>query len=461
MTGASSSADEHDTGPSQLPPEREDLAEPLERKETTCSNPLHTSSLPADSRHVHPPDLNFSSPSLQQGHTDRLRDAPSLQADWTANPVSSSDLIRLPPCPSRGCSARASELHCSSAATEDACLGSDCARPGAAAEPGREALHRVSDGPLLFKSGGLAEPNLASPPNCERSPQAHRPSRAAQLAVKAVALLFFTSFLLLFGGFHWYIHQAPPPGGPGRRRPPRRPARVPRTAVSVEFSPTDFRDLISANLGAPASDDGELLSWEHLAAEHGSAAVVVIGDGDARPRPVADDASERPAPVVAAAERSPRYSALADAGGDDEEIPVLLSQAAFHWGQPQTVVENTTSEELSVGDDSGDSPVHEQPKVDLEVEVDTVLSQLGAGPAGVQMRQPTFAELSALSSKFGDASLVEDQISDRLQLDGIHTLRQAAGVDAVDADKEVSVQVQFADVEQQWEPMRRRNLRES
>lgn len=393
-------------GPSQEPWEREDLAQQLERKEATCC--LHAASYPADSRHEHPADINISSPSLQHGHTlwaDCLRDAPSLQADRTANPIRSSELIRLPPCPSRGCTPNASELHCSSAATENSCLGSDRARPGAAACPAAEAGR-----------------------------EAHRPSRAVQLAVKVVALLFLTSFLLLFATFHWYIHQTPPPGGPGRRGSPRRPARVPPAVASVEFLTTDFGDFTSAHLGTPASDDSKLLSWEHLAAEHGSAAVVIIGDGDARPRTVVD-ASERPVLAASAAVRPPRYSALTDAGVEDEEVPVLLSQAAFHWGKVQPVLENSTSEELSVGENSGNAAAYEQPSVGLELEDDSVLTQL---EPGVQMRQPTFAELSALSSKFGDASLAEDQITDRLQLDGVHALRQAAGMDAMGADKEVS-----------------------
>ncbi|CAL8464219.1 g3754 [Coccomyxa elongata] len=335
ITGASLSADELEPGPSQHPWEQEDLADPLQEKQATCSNPLHVASFPADSRHVHPPGINSSSLSRQHGQTlctDRLRDAPSLHADWTANPINSSELIMSPPFPSRGCPANASELHCSSAATEGACLGGGCARPGAAACPGADA---------------------------------HRPSRAAQLAVKAVALLFLTGFLVLFGGFHWYIHQVPPPGGPGRRGSPGRPARVPPR--TPEFSPIDFGDLISAHLGTRASDDDDLLSWEHLAAEHGSAAVVIIGNGDTRPRPVVA-ASERPVPAASAAMQQPRYSALADAGGEDGEVPVLLRQAAFHWGQLPAVVENSTSEELSVGESSGSSPAHGQPSVELQLE---------------------------------------------------------------------------------------------
>lgn len=385
-------------GPLQQPWKQEDLADPLQRKQATCSNPLHVASFPADSRQVYPPGINSSSLSWQHGQTlrtDHLRDAPSLHADWTANPSNSSELIRSPPCPSRGCPADASELHCSTAATEDACLGGDCARPVAAA--------------------------------CQAA-EAHRPSRAAQLAVKAVALLFLTGFLLLFGSFHWYIHQAPPPGGPRRQGSPGRPARVPRTPASTEFTPIDFGDLIPAHLGTPASDDDELLSWEHLAAEHGSAAVVIIGNGDTRPRPVIA-ASELPVAAASAAVQQPRYSALADAGGEDGEVPVLLRQAAFHWGQVPAVAETSTSEELSVGESSGSLPAHGQPSVELQLGNDIVLSQ-----PGVQTRQPTSAELSVLSSKFGDASLAADQITDRLQLDGGHTLREAAGLDTMDAD---------------------------
>ena len=383
-------------GSIQEPRDCEHLAQPLERKE---GNPLHAASYPADSRHVHPANIDFSSSPLQHGPTlwtDCLRGEPSLQADWKAHPIG------FPPAsPTRGCSASASELRCSSADLQHACLGNDRARPEAAAYPA----------------------------------EAHRPSRAAQLAVKAVALLFFTGFLLLFGGFHWYIHQAPPPGDPGHRGTPRRPARVPRAAAGVEFSPVYFADFTPAYLAAHASDYGELHSWEHLAAEHGSAAVVIIGDGDTRPRQIVD-APERPAPAASAAVWPPRYSALADAGAEDEEVPVLLSQAAFHWGNVQPVSESSSSkEEFSIGGDIGNSPAQEQLETGLELEAGSMLSQLG--PA-VQLRQPTFAELAGLTSKFGDASLAEDHITDRLQLDGVHALRQAAGLDTIDADKEVS-----------------------
>ena len=230
----------------------------------------------------------------------------------------------------------------------------------------------------LCSAGSLSSCHAKTAVSCSReeASREQRPSRAALLAVKAVLLLFFCSILLLFGSFHWYVHQASvTPGRAGAHRREGPPAAAGRTAAS--YSGAAAGDVNGAYSGS--SDDGDLLSWERLAAQHGSAAVIVLGDGGSW-RPVTA-ASDAPA-VLPSMEARPQYSALADAAAEDEAVPPLLSHAAFHLGRAggsDTVQE--ASQEVG-----GSSSIQTRalPRLALEVTNDTAHALVEASPSSTQ-----------------------------------------------------------------------------
>lgn len=364
-------------------------------REQIYSNPLYLHSAPINIPCIEPPNAPRNPhASAQQQHTlsEQLRAAfagEDCSRNGAPQPVSSASrqaVINSLEQPFHCGSAGVSSLRPATLVETRVKAGKDldlCSNTGASERCSGDNLNPNHSG----VAPGLRSGNAGAAAAREQPPLQHRPSRAAQLAVNVVLLLLLCGFLLLMGGLHWCMHQAPPPGAPQGRDPPGR--GVLALSASSELPPSYFGAAAGYGgaISTAAADDGDLLSWERLAAQHGPAAVVVLGNFRQLAPAVTAEASGGDAVAAAMAQRParPHYSALAEAAAEPDEGPVqpLLSHAAAHWasfhaagkGALQAPSTRPLTEEPSARQDATTTEqqpaTNVQPRLALEVEEGT------------------------------------------------------------------------------------------